>query len=247
MSELNEERGIAERAIAELDLVPNRFESWPAGPEDARRRSLSEVADSEIFILILGGTVTEPVLAEYEAARESIPDRILAFVKKVPRSTQADALLERVRHECVYKTYRTPRQLGFQVQKAIQSLMRDRLKRSGPETMTVQEETIIDETKHLDPGETLQWEFRVEEGDYINGLVDEVDGDPVNVYLLDRENYAKRKNDLEFTYHGDERVGACNFSDVYVEEGGSWFLIIQNPATVYDRELRIELTKLSSQ
>ncbi|MEE9236932.1 MAG: DUF4062 domain-containing protein [Thermoplasmata archaeon] len=244
MSELGKERAIVEQAVAELDLLPNRFETWPAGPEDARTKSLAEVADSEIFVLILGSTISEPVLAEYEAARETIPERILVFVKEVRRSPEAEEFLGRLREECVYKTYGYPRKLASLVQRAIRSLMRNLLKRKDEPTIATAKELVVDETIMLKPGDQHQWEFEVEEGDYLNGIVDEADGDPLDIYLMDRGNYVRWKNGERFEYEGDEGVGGCEFESVYVEDDGIWYLVLRNPARVYEREVRVELARL---
>lgn len=244
MSELEEERAIVERSIEALDLLPNRFEAWPAGPSDPRTRSLDEVRDSEIFVILVGTTVSGPVLAEYEAARETIPDRILAFVKRADRSSGAKEFVERLREECVYKTFRRPKQLERLVQKAIRLLMRDLLRRTEEPTGNLVESSVINETVALDPGEEYVWEFEVEAGDYLSGIVDEVDADFLDVYLMDRGNYVRCRNREQFRYHGDEGVGAHEFESVYVEEDGTWYLVLRNPARKYDREVRVELTRL---
>ncbi len=243
MSDLVEERAVVEQAIAEMDLVPNRFEAWSAAPEEPRSRSLAEVADSDIFVLILGSSVSEPVISEYDTARGTIPDRILAFVRKGPRSPEAEEFLTRLREECTYATYRDPRKLGKLMQKAIRSLMRNLLKRRDEPVATVGEDLLVDDQVLLKPGEQYQWELDLNAGDYVNGIVDETDGDPLDVYLMDRQNYVNWKNGEPFDYYGDERTGAWEFQDVSVDEEGRWYLVLRNPVRVYDREVRVELTR----
>lgn len=245
ISELAEERAIADQAVAELDLVPNRFETWPATPRDPRGQSLAEVADSDIFILILGTSISQPVIEEYEMARDVLPDRILVFVRKGPRSPGAEGFLRKLAKEYVYKTYRHPRKLGPLVQKAIGSLMRDLLRRKDEPSEFGTEEVVVEETVVLDPGDHRKWEFDVESGDSISGIVDELDGEPLEVYLMSIGNYVLWKNGERFEYYGEERTGAFEFQSVTVDDDGTWYLVLRNPAHSYDREVRIRLVRLS--
>ncbi len=244
MTGMEEQRATVEQAIAEMGLLPNRFEAWPAGPKEPLARSLAEVADSEVFVLIVGRSVSEPVIAEYDIARETIPDRILAFIEKGPRSPEAEEFLRRVRGECTYSTYRRPSELGKSVQKAVQSLMRDLLKRKDGRVEDVVKEVLIEDEIVIEPGEQYQWEVDLEAGDYVNGIVDERDGEPLEVYLMDRGNYVNWKNGERFDYYGDERTGAYEFEEISVDEDSKWFLVLRNPARAYDREVRVELTRL---
>lgn len=245
MSELAEERSVVEQTLMELDMLPNRFEAWAASPESPIEKSLSEVSDSEIFILILGQDISEPVLEEYRVAREVIPNRILAFAKKVKRSPGAEAFMKSLRHDCVYKTFRGRKDLGPAVREAIRSLMRDLLRRKDVLATSIREDSLIEETVELGPREHLQWEFSVQDGDYLSGITDEVDGDPLNIYLMNRSNYVKRKNGERYEFHGEEGVGAYEFSDIYVEEDGAWYLVLYNPARVYGRKVSVDLVRLS--
>lgn len=244
MSELAEERSVAEQTLTELDLLPNRFEAWPASPESPREKSLAEVSDSEILILILGQEISEPVLEEYDMAREVIPGRILAFVKKVQRSPEAEAFMKSLRHECVYKTFQDARDLGPAVRGAIRSLMRDLLTRKDIHAASIHRDPLIEEIVGLEPRERIQWRLSLYEGDYVSGIVDEVDGAPLNIYLMNRSNYVKMKNDERFEFYGEEGVGACELVDIYVEEDGEWYLVLYNSARVYRREVSIDLARL---
>lgn len=230
MSELAEERSMVEQTLVQLDMLPNRFEAWPASPESPIEKSLTEVSDSEIFILILGQDVSKPVLEEYRVAREVIPNRILAFAKKVKRSPKAEAFMKSLRHECVYKPFDDRRDLGPAVREAIRSLMRDLLRRKDVDATSIRRDSLIEEVVELEPRGEIQWEFSVQDGDYVSGIIDEVDGDPLNIYLMNRSNYVKRKNGERFEFCGKKGVGAYEVSEIYVEEDDIWYLVLHNPA-----------------
>lgn len=244
MEELAEERSVVEQTLVELDMLPNRFEAWSASPESPSEKSLAEVRDSEIFILILGQDISEPVLEEYRVAREVIPNRILAFVKKVQCSPGARAFMKSLRHECVYKTFQDARDLGPAVRKAIRSLMRDLLRKKDARATSIRRDSLIEESVELDPGEQIKWELSVQDGDYLSGIVDEVDGAPLNIYLMPRSSYVKWKNRERFEFYGEEGVGAYDFDDIYVDEDDIWYLVLHNPARVYSREVAVDLGRL---
>ncbi len=119
---LEKERDAVEQTISSLELLPNRFETWPAYPDKPPEICIQEVADSEIFILILGNTISDIVIEEYKTAKESVPHRILVFVKDIQRNSDAEIFFNRIRKEYSYKKFSSIDELCEQVKKGIQSL-----------------------------------------------------------------------------------------------------------------------------
>ncbi|MFQ5884827.1 MAG: hypothetical protein ACE5IO_06980, partial [Thermoplasmata archaeon] len=130
------------------------------------------------------------------------------------------------------------------VRGAIRSLMRDLLTRKDTLAASVQRDSLIEEIIEMEPGEQIQWCLSLYEGDYVSGIVDEVDGEPLNIYFMNRPNYVKMKNDEDFEFYGGEGVGAYELNDLYVEENGEWYLVLHNSARLYGREVLIELVRL---
>jgi hypothetical protein len=240
---LERERNVAERTIQTLELLPNRFETWPAHPEKPRDLSLKEVADSEIYILILGDSISKITIDEYKTARSKIPKRILVFVKDVQRKSDAEAFFNKIKNECTYKKFSTDDELSKEIKKGIQSLLFYLIKTDKDTTPEFFEEPLLEEEKLiLEPKESIKYTFLLSEGDIINGIIDEEDGALINILLLDEENYVKKKNFKRFQYYGANDVGAYRFDNFEINRDGRWYLLIENNARSYDREIEIHLS-----
>lgn len=93
------------------------FEKEPASPENLDESYLRQVEECDLFMLIIGSKITDPVTAEYLRAKE-LEKRILIFAKAVPEQTpQARLLLEGV--DVKYATFETPGDLGQRAKEAI--------------------------------------------------------------------------------------------------------------------------------
>jgi hypothetical protein len=240
---LERERFVAEKTIQTLELLPNRFETWPAHPDTPREKSLEEVIDSEIFILILGDSISEITIDEYETAKEYIPNRILIFVKDTPRKKDAKIFFKRIKDEYIYKKFSSEDELSNEIRKGIQSLFFNLLKTDKDTTPEFLEKPLLDkENLKLKPKESIKYTFNLLGGDLINGIIDEEDGDLINIYFLDEENYVKKKNGKRYNYFGKTEIGAYQFDDVEIDKNGRWYLIIENNAREYPRALEIHLT-----
>jgi hypothetical protein len=101
-------------------LVPWAFERTPASSEDLQESYLRPVEECDLFILIIGAQVTEPVIAECLRAKEQ-DKHILVFVKKVERRSQAVQLLLK-QIDKKYAPFGSPEELTQQVKDAIDQL-----------------------------------------------------------------------------------------------------------------------------
>lgn len=90
-------------AVDSLDMRPVMFESEPARDEASRRALLSQVAESDVLVLLLGAEYGEPVARgvspteeEFnEAGERGIP--VLALVQRLDREPAQEEFVDRVR------------------------------------------------------------------------------------------------------------------------------------------------------
>lgn len=240
---LERERDVAEMTIQTLELLPNRFETWPAHPDSPREKSLEEVVDSEIYILILGDSISKITIQEYETAKEFIPNRILIFIKDIRRKNDAEVFFKRIKNEYKYKKFSNDDELSNEIKKGIQSLFFNLIKTDKDTTPEFIEKPLLDEDKLIiKPKGIIKYTFNLSEGDLLTGIIDEEDGDPINILFLNEENYVKKKNGKRYNYFGDKEVGAYQFDDVEIDKNGRWYLIIENNARDYEREIEIHLS-----
>lgn len=93
VDDLLSERMAVHEIVCSYDfLAPWAFERTPASSEDLEQSYLRPVEECDIFILIIGAQVTDPVIEESIRAKE-LDKHILVFVKKVDRQSQAVRLL----------------------------------------------------------------------------------------------------------------------------------------------------------
>jgi hypothetical protein len=98
VDDLAQERYIAERSITSLPLAtPWLFESSPAYTECVEKSYLDKVKKCDIFVLILGISITEPVKKEYTMAKNT-GKPTLVFIKKCEgkRSPELDIFIKEV-------------------------------------------------------------------------------------------------------------------------------------------------------
>jgi hypothetical protein len=75
MKELDSERQAIIETIQSLGKSPIFFEAFPASPDAPKAVYLREVAETDIFIQVIGRSVSNPVKEEYEAAYTRIPGK----------------------------------------------------------------------------------------------------------------------------------------------------------------------------
>jgi hypothetical protein len=117
---LSERMTVYKRVCGYDFLVPWAFERTPASSEDLQESYLRPVEECDLFILIIGAQVTEPVIAECLCAKE-LDKHILAFVKNVERRSQAVQLLLK-QIDKKYAPFGSPEELSQQVKEAIDQL-----------------------------------------------------------------------------------------------------------------------------
>ncbi len=93
------------------------FEKEPASAENLDESYLRHVDECNLFLLIVGIRITDPVTAEYLRAKE-LDKRILIFAKAVPERTPQVRLLLEVA-DVKYMTFETPEDLRQRARDAI--------------------------------------------------------------------------------------------------------------------------------
>lgn len=119
---------VAERAAATqaLDAMP-RVEPWlwerqgVAGPHDAREFCVRSSRTSDAVILIIGSTLTEVTLEEYEAAREAGAPTFVFLSSSVERDAETDHFVRVVRedHGLITQGYTSPADLAEKLTEAL--------------------------------------------------------------------------------------------------------------------------------
>jgi hypothetical protein len=91
------ERDAAKEAINSLNLTRSwRFEDSPASSQRVDYSYLNKVAESDIFVLLLGRDITTPVRMEYDAAIDG-GKPLLVFLKKVDRKPETEAFVKELK------------------------------------------------------------------------------------------------------------------------------------------------------
>lgn len=118
VEDLLSERTAVHEIVCSYDfLTPWAFERTPASSEDLEQSYLRPVEECDIFILIIGSQVTDPVIEETMRAKE-LDKHILVFVKKVDRQSQAVRLLL-IQLSKKYAIFNSPDELKRHVKEAI--------------------------------------------------------------------------------------------------------------------------------
>ena len=121
VEDLLSERRIVYEVVCGYDfLVPWAFERTPASSEDLQESYLRPVEECDLFVLIIGAQVTEPVIAECMRAKD-LDKHILVFAKNVERRSQAVQLLLK-QMDKKYAPFGLPEELRQQVKGAIDHL-----------------------------------------------------------------------------------------------------------------------------
>ncbi|TEU16540.1 MAG: tetratricopeptide repeat protein [Anaerolineales bacterium] len=121
IGELLKERQVVRQAINSIPLTRAwAFEYAPASADQLEESYLSKVRECDLFILLVGEDISEPVKREYETAIEH-GKRCLVFVKRMgrgkARSRQAEEFVQGVGQK--YKEFKNRPDLKRQVLKAV--------------------------------------------------------------------------------------------------------------------------------
>ncbi len=119
MRGMESEREAARAAIASMHLEAWAFENLPAFPESPRDVSLERAKECDLFVQLIGASVSPIVVSEYAAAMEDDPSKVLILAKDCSREAEAVAHLESVAPEHKYGKYRDVQDLPRLVQDSI--------------------------------------------------------------------------------------------------------------------------------
>ena len=156
IEELRNERGAVKEVVESFDFLKAWvFENAPASSEQLDESFLRHVEECDMFILILGTGMTDPVIAEFLKAKE-LGKRILVFVKKAAgRAPSAQMLLGQV--DVKYAEFDSIEDLKTHVKSALTETITLGLRTSrtaGHERSVFQQLAKLSETKaivHLTP------------------------------------------------------------------------------------------------
>ncbi len=119
VEDLSTERDAAVKAIDALPIARSwAFEYTPASADAADDTYLDKVDECDIFLLVLGTEMTDPVAKEYGRARD-LSKPCLLFVKNVLRSTRAEDWLRARRLEIKYDRFEGAEDLGERAKDAV--------------------------------------------------------------------------------------------------------------------------------
>lgn len=240
---LEKERKIAEKAIKELILNPDQFEIFPAYPSDPREICIEKVEECDIFILILKDKISDIVLEEFKTAEDNKKE-ILIFLKKDPNNRNLKGFLKGIKEDYTYKRFSTLKEFEIDLKKSIQYLLVHTFKLlrnidiEGKHT-----EILTDETITVEAFERGMFEYNIEEGDVIKGIVREVDGELFNVYFVDEQSFSDYLNDEEFTCIGDRDIKSYSF-DEDIEEDGTYYLVFDTNAILFSRKIHVKIRRI---
>lgn len=240
---LENERKIAEKAIKELILVPEQFEIFPAYPSAPREICLEKVGKCDIFILILKDTISNIVLEEFQTAEDNEKE-ILIFLKKDRNNRNLKEFLKGIEKDYTYKRFSTLKEFEIYLKKSIQVLLVHTFKLLRD--IDIEEkhtEILTAETITVEAFEREGFEYDLEEGDVIKGIVQEVDGDLFNVYFMDEQSFSDYLNDEEFTYVGDEDIKSYSFNED-IENDGVYYLVFDTNAILFEREIHVTIRRI---
>lgn len=99
------------------------FESAPADSDSLQESYLKHVRDCDIFVLLVGSDISDPVRLEYETAKSSGIPRLVFVNQFATRTKRADDFLNSL--DIKWKTFSSLRSLQQEVIKAIVSLLID--------------------------------------------------------------------------------------------------------------------------
>ncbi|MGB8310955.1 MAG: DUF4062 domain-containing protein [Halobacteriota archaeon] len=86
--ELKEEREIAREVIESTGSVPLMWELFGAAPKSPNERSLDKVKECDIFVQILGRTITSIVKNEYDTAKTNAKPVLILIKKEENRTSE---------------------------------------------------------------------------------------------------------------------------------------------------------------
>ena len=115
--DLRAERDAVRTAVQSIGITQSwRFEDSPASSRHVDDAYLAKVREADIFVIILGQELSEPVRKEYETALAA-QKPILAFLKATTRTPTADAFAKSL--SVKWKSFADPTVLAQEVRRAL--------------------------------------------------------------------------------------------------------------------------------
>jgi hypothetical protein len=117
IDELLPETQMVTKAVSEIPINrPWVFEHAPASAESLVKSYLPKVRECDIFILLVGKSISDSAKVEYQTAADHDKTR-LVFLKNFERSAEAKAFVDRIDVKCA--KFSTSEELHQQVQEAV--------------------------------------------------------------------------------------------------------------------------------
>ncbi len=140
VEDLGTERNVVVDAVRRYSpTAPWAFEHTPASDLTAQEYYLRGVQDCQLFMLILGRSVTDPIIQEYNTAI-SRKQFVFVFVKDAQRTDAAEQLLDLIRKQSKYATFKNHLDLPALVVSSLNGFFRrlvedHQLQKEYPEVM----------------------------------------------------------------------------------------------------------------
>lgn len=140
MNDLSEERRAIHNAIGQIAITkPWLFEFTPASSDNIEDSYLNKVRECDIFILIIGETISQPVIREFELAKE-IGKPCLIFLKECTQNEETRSFIEGIKFK--WEKFSSPQELRNSVRHAIideliKGYRKGSLKKLGAEHFTL--------------------------------------------------------------------------------------------------------------
>lgn len=104
-------------------------------------------------------------------------------------------------------------------------------------------ETICDEIVEVPSGSIQARKFRLEKGDLVTGMAQEIDGYPFHFYVMAEHNYARFLDGEDVTTHIEEEDVASMPIRFRVPRSGMWAFVFTGYAKQLDREIHLEVRR----
>jgi|GEM_PF-3278391 len=117
IDELNDERQAIHKAIERIPLAkPWLFEYTPASSQEVNESYLSKIKESDIFVLVIGSSISMAVMREFESARANNKP-CLVFLKDCERIEEAQTFVGNI--QAKWSKFSTSEELAHLVQLAL--------------------------------------------------------------------------------------------------------------------------------
>ncbi len=221
---MESERRAAEAAISSMQLEAWVFETLPAYPESARKISIELAKNCDLFVQLVGPSVSSIVADEYLAAMEDDAGKVLVLVKDVPHDASATAHIQKIAPAHKYGKYRDAKELPRLVQESIATWISRRVgKVVHRHQRTVD---VFNKTVWIWPGNNWTYWIEVEKGERIRGrvLTDNY-AYTFDAFLFTEKQWTEWRNDPESWDPDEEEVITFHFDKV-ANRKERWYLVI---------------------